>query len=144
MNLDAKLLHLDVDGWCVIPEVIPTDKIGAVRESVEATVATQARGMMSGTEGVASTKGLISFNQSFAPYLAEERVLGAAEAHFGPTCASPLPPPSSTIRGTLAARGTPTGPSTRTTPGISRTRTRCSTSPRSGCSRRSTRRPEAR
>ena len=42
------------------------------------------KGIKIGTDGVATRKGLLAFNQSFVPYLADERILGIAEALFGP------------------------------------------------------------
>ena len=38
MTVQEILLHLKLDGWCVIDGVIPSDKVDAIRESVEATV----------------------------------------------------------------------------------------------------------
>ena len=82
MTVESTLLHLAINGWCVIEEVIPEDKVEAIRESVEKTVETH--GTYTGVEGVGTRKGLLAFNQAFAPYLADKRVLGIAEALFGP------------------------------------------------------------
>ena len=60
----------------------PKDKVDTIRESVEKTV--EAHGTYTGVKGVGTRKGLLAFNQSFAPYLADKRVLGIAEALFGP------------------------------------------------------------
>lgn len=81
MNVDSALLHLQINGWCVVEDVIPDDKVVAIRESVEKTV--ERHGTYAGTEGVGTRKGLLAFNQSFASYLADKRVLGIAEALFG-------------------------------------------------------------
>ena len=81
MTIEQMLTYLRINGWCVIPDVIPQAQIAAIRESVEET--TYAHGIRTGTDGVATRKGLLAFNQSFAPYLADERILGIAEALFG-------------------------------------------------------------
>ena len=82
MRIEDTLTHLKVDGFHVAQGVIPADRADAIRESVEAT--TTVEGYEGGTAGVAATSGLISVDQSFAPYLADERVLGVTEALFGP------------------------------------------------------------
>ena len=81
MTLEEILLHLKVDGWCVIEEVIPKDKVDELRESVAATTA--AEGVQGGSKGLGYRPGIIAFNQSFVPYLSDSRLLGAAEALFG-------------------------------------------------------------
>ena len=85
MIVKSALLHLEINGWCVVEDVIPEDKVGAIRESVEKTV--EAHGTYTGVEGVGTRKGLLAFNQSFAPYLADKRVLGIAEGVIRTTCA---------------------------------------------------------
>lgn len=82
MTINEMLLHLKIDGWYVIEDVIPQEKVDEVRQSVEET--TYAKGSQVGVGGVASRKGLLAFNQSFAPYLADKRILGIAETLFGP------------------------------------------------------------
>ena len=84
MTIEEILLHLKLDGWCVIDGVIPPDKGDAIRASVEATVAADSKGPGGRVEGVGSTKGLIAVDQSFAPYLADERIIAVTEALFGP------------------------------------------------------------
>ena len=80
MKLDEVLLHLKVDGWCVVDGVIPSDDVTAVRESI---LATAVRMTAQETRGVDAAKGLIASDQSLAPYLSHERVYGVAEALFG-------------------------------------------------------------
>ncbi|MCZ6676684.1 MAG: phytanoyl-CoA dioxygenase family protein [Candidatus Poribacteria bacterium] len=82
MIVEEALLHLRIDGWYVVDGVIPENEVGAIRDSVEATV--QAHGGFTGVKGVGTRKGLLAFNQSFTPYLADERVLGVAQALLGP------------------------------------------------------------
>ena len=82
VTVKSALLHLEINGWCVVEDVIPEDKVDAIRDSVEKTV--EAHGTYTGVKGVGTRKGLLAFNQSFAPYLADKRVLGVAEVLFGP------------------------------------------------------------
>jgi ectoine hydroxylase-related dioxygenase (phytanoyl-CoA dioxygenase family) len=84
MTIEEILLHLKLDGWCVIEGVIPPNKVGAVQESVLATATAESRTQRSNIGGVASAKGLITLNQSFAPYLADKQLLGITDALFGP------------------------------------------------------------
>ena len=90
MTVDEILLHLKIDGWCVIEGVIPEDDVDAVRNSVSSTTVSMDRnreltpGGVKSNEGVGGTDGLIVFDQSFAPYLADKRIMGVAETLFGP------------------------------------------------------------
>jgi len=83
MSVEEALSHVALDGWHVFPGVIPEDEVGVVRRSVEAVAAEHSRPLLSRTGGVSSAKGLISWDQSIAPYLADERIVGVAEAMFG-------------------------------------------------------------
>ena len=64
-------------GWCVLKNIIPAAEAERIGRRV-LRVAAEVR------EGVGQTLGLINFDQSFAPYLADERILGSARALFGP------------------------------------------------------------
>ena len=95
-RVDEILGHLDEEGYCIIEEVIPPDKVGGIRDSVFATHKTQAeeadanaaklrgQGHRIGATGVRVVVGFLNFDQSFAPYLADERIVGTAEKLFGP------------------------------------------------------------
>ncbi|MCH8206545.1 MAG: phytanoyl-CoA dioxygenase family protein [Chloroflexi bacterium] len=82
MSIEEALLHLRIDGWHVAPGVIPPDEVEAVRKSVQAT--SDALRNTANIQGVDSETGLIGKNQSLAPYLADQRILGVAEAFLGP------------------------------------------------------------
>ena len=82
MTVDEIVLHLKLDGWCVIDGVIPGDKVDTIRERVESTASEPDN--PAAPKGIGFAAGLISREQSFAPYLADRRILGAAEAFFGP------------------------------------------------------------
>ena len=87
--------HIERDGFCVLDQVIPADSLGTVcdellaavkrnRQDSEAEkVKTQGRGHRIGTPGVASMKQMINEVQSFAPYLADRRLIDLIESFFG-------------------------------------------------------------
>ena len=76
-SVDEILGHLKVDGFTVIREVVPRDRVAAVHDSVEATSQLDEYKNSGGSH-------LIEFDQSFAPYLADPRIIGVAEALWGP------------------------------------------------------------
>ena len=89
------LMHLDVEGYCVIEAAIPPAAIEAVQQRVAAclraqfeetqkrTAAVRAQGHRIGGAGVQSLPGILNLDQSFAPYLTDERITGAVAALFG-------------------------------------------------------------
>lgn len=80
--MEDLLLRMKLDGWCVIEDVIPADKVAGIRASVLAT--TQKHRNPNAPENIGHLSGLINYDQSFAPYLAEEHLLGLAKALLGP------------------------------------------------------------
>ncbi len=95
MSTEEKLHQLKMNGYCVLEGIIPDDKIDGVRESVvtaqtvhhekaEAELAkTRSRGHRVGVQGVANMRGVINETQTFAPYLADERIMALTDALFG-------------------------------------------------------------
>ncbi|MSS73711.1 MAG: hypothetical protein EXS64_19820 [Candidatus Latescibacteria bacterium] len=81
MNLENLLLHLQIDGWCVVEEVIPKEDVERVRRSVLETVPRHRN--PKAPKGIGFVSGLINHDQSFAPYLADPRLLGIARRLFG-------------------------------------------------------------
>lgn len=81
MDIEEILLHLKIDGYFVLEGVIPKAEAEIIAQSVATTTAVEGR--KGGTAGIDATSGLISFDQSFAPYLADRRIIGAAESLFG-------------------------------------------------------------
>ena len=82
MTLEQTLLHLRIDGYCVIEGIIPPGEVDAVRESMVNT-------LVSITDKNATSESMdkgsfLNFNQSIAPYLADRRIMDVAEAIFGP------------------------------------------------------------
>jgi len=93
--VDALRRQIERDGFCVVEGVIPAGQVQAInaellaalegnRERSEGELAkTRSRGHRIGTPGVAVLKQAINEVQSFAPYLADRRVLDIVEAFFG-------------------------------------------------------------
>ena len=81
MNLEQMQQRLAIDGWCVIEDVIPDDKVDAVRQSILATV--EEHRVADPRQHLGKVSGVINHNQSFAPYLADERLLGLCSALLG-------------------------------------------------------------
>ena len=82
MTVDEMKDRIVEDGWCVVEEVIPSAEVEGVRESILATAATHR--LADPRRKLDKVSGLINFDQSFAPYLAEPRFLGLCQALLGP------------------------------------------------------------
>jgi hypothetical protein len=84
MRIEDVVTRFQQDGWCIVEGVIPEDKVGAVRDSVIKTV-TEHEGGEPDEGGVTNPvrRGLINYDQSFAPYLADEHIVGTATALWG-------------------------------------------------------------
>ena len=83
MTMKQMLQRMYVDGWCLIDGVIPSAEIGAVQQSVLRTVDTYRHTRKQAPDKIGAVSGMIVYDQSFAPYLAEPRLLGLAEALLG-------------------------------------------------------------
>ena len=94
-TVDQILTDLDIQGYSVIDGVIPADRVTGVRKSVYAAhqsmaaeanakaEAVRAQGHRLAAAGVQAVPGIISEEQSFASYIADERIIGAVERLFG-------------------------------------------------------------
>ena len=108
--MELPQLQLQINGFCVIEDVIPADRCAQVRDSVLATV--ERVGLNSpAPEGVGFVSSVINHDQSFAPYLADDC--------WAIICESLSRRRLSTVPATRAAAGMPTGPSIRTMPATS-------------------------
>ena len=74
MTLEQMRQRMYVDGWCVIEDVIPPADIGDVHESVLRTVDTYKHTRKNAPPNIGAVSGMIVYDQSFAPYLAEPRL----------------------------------------------------------------------
>ena len=83
-NSEQLLLHLKTDGWCVLEGVVPAAEVESVRRSVEDTVAARRDpGAAAAHRGIGHLPGIVAYNQSFAPYLADARVMHLVRTLLG-------------------------------------------------------------
>ena len=82
MEDNSLLRTFRTSGFCVIDNVIPADRCDEIRSSVEATVKREC-GEYASPQGVDFVPGLINHDQSFAPYLAEPRLLEFVQRVLG-------------------------------------------------------------
>ena len=80
-EIEAHVLQLKEEGWCVIEGVIPENEVGAVREEAETS---QVEYQRFNEEHGLWARNVIAFMPSFATYLADSRVLGVAKALLDP------------------------------------------------------------
>ena len=78
MTVAESLRRLRMDGWCVIDGVVPDAEVGDVRRSIVETAERDGTG-----ETRKAVRGLIAYDQSLAPYLTDDKVIGVVEAVFG-------------------------------------------------------------
>ena len=81
-QLAYQLEQLREYGHCVIDAVIPPSEVGAVEAAVLA--ATSAARNPTAPEAIGHVPGLITHDQTLAPYLADERVMALVTAVLGP------------------------------------------------------------
>ena len=81
MPIAEAVRRIKMDGWCVVPGVIPENEVDTVRQRIVETARSDPRGKEGARHAL---RGLINYNQSLAPYLADDRVLGIVETFFGP------------------------------------------------------------
>ncbi len=95
MKVSEIVSQIIENGYAIIEGVIPADRIGGVcQQLIDAQLAhhadaeaelvkTRGCGHRIGVQGVGLLKQAINATQCFAPYLADKRILGAAESFFG-------------------------------------------------------------
>ena len=81
MEREQLLLQLEMNGWCVLEGVVPADQVEAVRDSVAATVA--ANRNLGAPPGIGHLSAIINYDQSFAPYLADARLMSLVHHLLG-------------------------------------------------------------
>ena len=80
-GLYLALEHLRVDGWYVVEGIIPVEHVDAIRDRVEKSTA--AHGNPKASKGIGHVPGFIRFDQSFAPYLANARLMQIVNGTLG-------------------------------------------------------------
>ncbi len=95
INVKDNVAHIREHGYEILPNVIPADRVADIRDEVvgiqlarnaenEARqAATRSRGHRIGAQGVGVHKQVINDTQSFASYLADDRIMAIADAFFG-------------------------------------------------------------
>ena len=81
VNLEKVLLHLKLDGFCVVEGVVPPEDVQTIRREVEAVMA--AQGSADTYAGVSSAFDVLDSIPTFLPYLANEKVMAVAREWFG-------------------------------------------------------------
>ena len=81
VTLDDAVRRVRYEGWCALDAVIPPDQVAAVRDEVVRIGEAQRPKEWDGRDHI---DALINKTQVFAPYVTDHRILGVAEALFGP------------------------------------------------------------
>lgn len=84
MSIEQHVLHLKINGWCILDDIIPAQEIAAVRDQVQTATAKYRN--PDAPAHIGHVSGFINYDQTLAPYLADRRVLDLAEAMLGPFC----------------------------------------------------------
>lgn len=72
-------------GYCVLPQVIPANRVPAVRDSVLSAAISNAPSAEALKKGVVHLPALLNYDQSLAPYLAvRDPLLDVVEEYLGP------------------------------------------------------------
>lgn len=84
MEVKDVSVRIKRDGWCVVEGVIPASEVGSIRESIVKTVDFHEHSEPD-EFGVTnpSRRGLINYDQSLAPYLANKYVMGVTNELWG-------------------------------------------------------------
>ena len=109
MTLQQMRERMHTHGWCIIGDVIPPSEVDAVRASVLDTVDRYRHTRVDAPSHIGAVTGLLRYDQSFAPYLAEARLLALAAALLGPGLRISYHSSVVNYPGNEPASGTPTG-----------------------------------
>ena len=80
-EVEAAVLGLQMEGFCILEGVIPAAELAGVRDRVVSSIEARAA---AGHPNPAGNTTFINVNQDAAPYFADDRVLGVLERCFGP------------------------------------------------------------
>jgi len=83
MAIQAFVDQVRESGYCVIPDVTPPSECETLRVHLNALGTKLRREEVYASQRVSAVKGLMSVDQSAAPYLADERMLAVVEALLG-------------------------------------------------------------
>ena len=81
--MTSKVDELQVSGWCLLEDVIPEDEAHSLYHRIEnAPTPLDSFGTDESRPGK-KTRAILNFDQTFAPYLADPRVMEVCEAFLG-------------------------------------------------------------
>lgn len=83
MNLAECLLQMEISGFCVLENVIPAEECASIRESVIESVNRERQNYPHAPKNVGFTPSIINHDQSFADYLADDRLMSLIEQLLG-------------------------------------------------------------
>ncbi len=81
MTLEQQLLRTQTEGWCVLDNIIPADRLDEIRDQVIA--ATNRHRNPDAPANIGHVSGFLKYDQSLAPYLTDRRLLGLVGALLG-------------------------------------------------------------
>ena len=79
----AQLLQLQISGYCVLEEVIPSGRCAAIREQVSTAVEQQRGAYPDAPQNVGFTPSLVNHDRSFVEYLADPRLMALLQVLLG-------------------------------------------------------------
>lgn len=83
MEHERLILNMRMNGFAIVENVIPPDRCGAIRESVLAVVEREGDQQTAAEKGVGFVPSVINYDQSFAAYLADKRLMRLVAALLG-------------------------------------------------------------
>ncbi len=81
MTLEENMRRMQLDGWCVLKNIIPGDQLDEVRDQVVAS--TNRYRNPDAPAHIGHVSGFLKYDQSLAPFLADRRLLALVEALLG-------------------------------------------------------------
>lgn len=82
-TIEQLLLRLQISGFCILPNVIPPSRCEVIRDSVSDSVQRERRNYPNAPAHVGFVAGIINHDQSFAEYLAHDKLLRLMEQILG-------------------------------------------------------------
>ena len=81
MTLESQMQAMRTEGWCVLDDIIPADRLDQIRNRVIAS--TNRHRNPDAPANIGHVSGFLKYDQSLAPYLADRRLLDLAGALLG-------------------------------------------------------------
>ena len=81
MTLERLRQRMQIDGWCVLDNIIPVDRLDGIRDRV--IVSTNRHRSPDAPANIGHVSGFLKYDQSLAPWLADRRIVDLAGALLG-------------------------------------------------------------